>query len=108
VALVVGDMVYLAVNGGLMTRSPLFGVVDYINGDPPDIVRVCWSNGATQFFSSVDESLNRLVVFMDLSPTQQNVRQFGHGELRRLSTTGGVISLIRHASGVYELKGAES
>jgi hypothetical protein len=103
-ALAVGNRVYLDVSSGFLGDPPLFGVVDRIGGTAPDVVRVCWENGATQYFASEDESLNRLIVFTDLSPTQQNVRQFGYGEIRRLSTAGGTISLLRHASGMYELK----
>lgn len=60
-ALAVGTQVYLDVDGGVMSDAPLFGVVDIINGDPPDVVRALWENGATQYFSTTDQSLNRLV-----------------------------------------------
>lgn len=55
-ALAVGDRVYLNVNGGLRSDPPLFGRVDVINGNAPDVLRINWENGANQIFSSTTPS----------------------------------------------------
>lgn len=62
----VGNKVYLSANSGLMADPPLFGVVDVTTGPAaPDVVRVCWENGATQFFQSTNEAAVGLVIMGD-------------------------------------------
>jgi hypothetical protein len=104
-ALAAGDLVYSVVNSGLLSQSPLFGQVDYVNGDPPDPVRVCWFNGATQFFSSTDESESKLVVFTDGALPTRNP-SFSYGIMRVMVTAGGTKHLVRHSGGFYEIKNA--
>lgn len=87
-ALVVGDLVYMAVNGGRQTDPPLFGVVDVVNGEPPDIVRVNWENGAQQTFASATEAVNRLVAFTDGALTTSLAVR------RVLVTAGGTLHLV--------------
>jgi hypothetical protein len=61
-ALAAGNNVFLEVNGGFMSDAPLFGVIDYINGAAPDLVRITWEHHIQSTFSTVDQALNRLVV----------------------------------------------
>lgn len=71
-ALAPASQVFLNVISGLLPAQPLFGVVDYINGDAPDVVRVNWENGATQFYASTDQGVNLLAEIAD-DPDQEAV-----------------------------------
>lgn len=86
--LAAGDRVYSTVNGGIMSQPPLFGVVDLIDGTGDDLVRVCWENGATQYFDTIVDTACALQVFTaDSSEASWIGRRLGFsvGTLGRLN-----------------------
>lgn len=58
-ALAAGNIVYLAAGGGLRSDPPLFGIVDFVAGTTPDVIRVNWENGVQGTFAA--ESTSGLV-----------------------------------------------
>jgi hypothetical protein len=84
VALAAGNLVYLAAGAGLLDAEPLFGVVDFVGGTSPDVVRVNWENGAQNTFSSeVTSGLVEIANDPDQSPV---------GDIARVSFSGSLMS----------------
>lgn len=101
-ALAAGNKVFLSLYGlpsGLMSDPPLLGVVDKIDGSAPDLVRICWENGATQFFQSTNEVTVGLSIVTAISAAAagETVNAFGLSgvEMFRVTVAAVVYRLAR-------------
>lgn len=108
--LAVGNEVVHTVNGGFMAEPALFGVVDLITGTLPDLVRVCFENGSTQFFNSTNEALVGLQIVTEINTDigkRKRATGLGNAEvyvMRTWTYSGTEYALVRTV-GVMESAG---